>query len=80
MQVSVPLTVTLGVPAAIVDGETVLVKLHRKPDCGEDSGAKYAEVLAFVAIATIDRSKSTVATQEETLTLSQPQQRTQPVQ
>src|SRR5208337_1088991 len=79
-QSSVPLTVTLEVPCVIVDGERVLVKVHRKPDCGEDSGAKYPEILAFVTIATMDRSKSIVAIQEETFTLSQPQQRTQPIQ
>jgi hypothetical protein len=46
-------------------------------DCGEDSGAKYPEVLDVVAIATVDRSKSKVTAQEETLILSQPSQRTQ---
>ncbi|MGO9644207.1 MAG: hypothetical protein ACLPY5_05615, partial [Candidatus Bathyarchaeia archaeon] len=58
-----------------LDGKVVLLLRSNQVDI-----ALFSEVLALVAIATMDRSKSIVATQEETLTLSQPQQRIQPVQ
>jgi hypothetical protein len=49
-------------------------------DCGEDSGAKYPQVLAFAAIATMDRTKSIVVTQEEIFILLQLSQRIQLLQ
>ena len=57
----------MAVKVHAADGSDMNVNMVK--DFGEDSGAKYPEVLAFVVIATMDRSKSTVATQEETLTL-----------
>ena len=43
----------------------------KEADCGEDSTAKYPEVLGNAAIVTVKRRKSIVATQEETFILSQ---------